>query len=85
MIWRRSFSRPGLAGLLACSLAVHAGPAHIEAAVPQARVIGGGVFTYFGVKIYTAELYAGAQGFAWDAPFALDLSAIHARVDPPAT
>jgi hypothetical protein len=62
-----------LVGLLACSLAAHAGPAHIDAAVPQARVIGSGVFTYFGMKIYTADLYAGAHGFKWEAPFALDL------------
>ncbi|WP_426195738.1 chalcone isomerase family protein [Massilia sp. DWR3-1-1] len=64
-----------LACLAACpapALAAPA-PAHIEAAVPQARVAGSGLFTYFGLKIYTAELLVGAAGYRPDAPFALDL------------
>lgn len=47
--------------------------APILSAVPQARLAGRGLFTYFGLKIYTAELFVGPQGFAAGAPFALDL------------
>ena len=53
--------------------AATAAPDHIEAAVPQARLAGTGLFTYFGMKIYTAELTVGARGYAPAAPFALDL------------
>lgn len=61
-----------LAMLLACAPAF-AAPAHIDAAVPQARLAGSGTFTYFGMKIYTAELFVGPQGYAPGAPFALEL------------
>ena len=57
---------------LAGPAALAASP-HIEAAVPQARVAGSGLFTYFGLKIYTAELHVGPKGYAPDAPFALEL------------
>ena len=56
----------------ACALA-HAAPSQVEQAVPQARLAGSGLFTYFGLKIYTAELHVGPQGYAPDAPFALEL------------
>jgi hypothetical protein len=59
--------------LAAVMSAAAAAPAHIEAAVPQARLAGTGLFTYFGLKIYTAELTVGPQGYAPSAPFALDL------------
>lgn len=60
--------------LLACLCGVAAAaPAHIEAAIPQARVAGSGLFTYFGIKVYTAELTVGPKGYAPGAPFALDL------------
>ncbi|WP_426112043.1 chalcone isomerase family protein [Massilia sp. PWRC2] len=48
-------------------------PAQVQAAVPQARLAGSGQFTYFGIKVYTAELFVGPKGYAADAPFALDL------------
>jgi hypothetical protein len=67
---RRLFAM--LALMLACALA-HAAPAHIEQAVPQARLAGSGTYTYFTMKIYTAELWVGPQGYAAGAPFALDL------------
>ena len=64
-----------LATLLACGAAgaMGAPPPHIDAAVPQARVAGSGTFTYFGMKIYSAELFVGPQGYVPNAPFALDL------------
>lgn len=46
---------------------------HIDAAVPQARLAGSGLYTWFGLKVYTAELYVGPKGYAPDLPFALDL------------
>jgi hypothetical protein len=55
-----------------CGLAA-AAPAHIEAAIAQPRVAGSGLFTYFGIKVYTAELTVGPKGYAPGAPFALDL------------
>jgi hypothetical protein len=64
------------AALLAClcwaGAALAASP-HIEAAVPQARLAGSGLFTWFGLKVYTAELYVGPKGYAPELPFALDL------------
>jgi hypothetical protein len=64
--------------LLALVLALAAGlamaaPAHIEAGVPQARLAGSGSYTYFMMKIYSAELWVGDQGYSPAAPFALDL------------
>lgn len=50
-----------------------AAPAHIEAALPHARLAGSGTYTYFALKIYTADLWVGDQGYRLDAPFALDL------------
>ncbi|MFL6711001.1 MAG: chalcone isomerase family protein [Massilia sp.] len=64
------------AALLACLCwagAVMAAAPHIEAAVPQARLAGSGLYTWFSLKVYTAELYVGPKGYAPDAPFALDL------------
>lgn len=59
--------------LSSCLGAASAAPAHIDAAIPQARVAGSGLFTYFGIKVYTAELTVGPKGYAPGAPFALDL------------
>jgi hypothetical protein len=50
-----------------------AAPAHIEAAVPHARLAGSGAFTFFAMKIYSAELWVGDAGYSPAAPFALDL------------
>lgn len=62
-----------LALLMAAGGAALAASAHIDAAVPQARLAGSGLFTYFGLKIYTAELYVGPRGYVPGAPFALEL------------
>lgn len=50
-----------------------AAPAHIESYLPQARQAGQGTFTYFGLKIYDAELWVGEKGYQAGAPFVLDL------------
>lgn len=57
---------------LACALA-QAAPSHIESALPHARLAGSGSYTYFTMKIYSAELWVGPQGYSPAAPFALDL------------
>ena len=68
---RRLFSL--LAALaFACSLA-QAAPAHIERALPQARLAGSGTYSFFTMKIYSAELWVGEKGYDNAAPFALDL------------
>lgn len=50
-------------------------PAHIEQHLPQARLAGEGVFTWFALRIYDAQLWVGEQGYRADgaAPFVLDL------------
>jgi hypothetical protein len=52
-------------------------PAHVERELGAARLAGQGVFTYFGLSIYTAELWVGPKGYrtaARDAaPYVLDL------------
>ncbi len=63
---------------LACCLAAQATPpAPVLAQLPQARLAGGGAFTWFTLDIYDAELWVGPQGYAaaapLAAPFVLDL------------
>ena len=53
--------------------AAHAGPAHIDSHLTQPRLAGQGAFTWFGLKIYDAELWVGQKGFQPDEPFVLDL------------
>lgn len=64
--------------LLCCCLGAQASPpAPVLAQLPQARLAGGGAFTWFTMAIYDAELWVGAQGYAAGAPlaapFVLDL------------
>lgn len=48
-------------------------PAHIVEHVPKARVAGAGTYTWFGLRIYDAELWVGDKGYQSDAPYVLDL------------
>ena len=50
-----------------------AAPPPVEEHVANAHLAGQGTFTYFGLKIYDAELWVGPQGVAAGSPFALDL------------
>ncbi len=50
-----------------------AAPAHIESHLTQPRLAGQGPFTWFGLKIYDAELWVGEKGYQPDQPFVLDL------------
>jgi hypothetical protein len=48
-------------------------PSHIDENVKQARLAGKGTYTWFGLRIYDAELWVGDQGCAGDAPYVLVL------------
>jgi hypothetical protein len=55
----------------------HAAPAPVDAHLTGARMAGEGSFRWFGLKIYSAQLWVGAQGYQANAPFVLDL--VYAR------
>ncbi|MEO7495380.1 MAG: chalcone isomerase family protein [Massilia sp.] len=49
-------------------------PAHIAAHIAQARLAGGGTFSWFTFRLYEAQLWVGDKGYQGPvAPFALDL------------
>ncbi len=52
-------------------------PAHIRLEIPRARLAGQDTFRWFGLSVYTAQLWVGPQGYRAQAPqatgFALDL------------
>ena len=55
--------------------AVAAPPAFVNVDVPEARLAGEGDYTWFGMRIYRAQLWVGAQGYqgaaSATAPFVL--------------
>ena len=59
--------------MLIASGAAQAAPAHIESHLTQPRLAGQGPFTWFGMKIYDAELWVGEQGYQPNQPFVLEL------------
>ena len=59
--------------MLAALSAVQAAPAHIESHLTQPRLAGQGPFTWFGMKIYDAELWVGDKGYQPNEPFVLEL------------
>ena len=63
--------------LLLALAGASAAPAPVDTHVPQARQAGSGTFTYFGMKIYEAQLWVGEKGYQSGAPFVLDL--VYAR------
>lgn len=58
--------------LLAASVAA-AVPGPVEEHLGQARLAGKGSFTWFGLRIYDAELWVGERGYQAGAPFVLEL------------
>ena len=63
-----------IALLLGAVPAARAAPPHIEQHVAQARLAGAGTFSWFGIKVYDAQLWVGEKGYQGSAaPFALDL------------
>ncbi len=73
--------RAGLALLLAIALAAPAAarqaPAHIGSEIAGAKLAGKGAYTYFGLDVYTAQLWVGSAGLRGEVPgtqaFALEL------------
>lgn len=59
--------------LCAAAGALAAAPAHVEENVSNARLAGKGPFTWFGMRIYDAELWVGEKGVQPDAPYVLEL------------
>jgi hypothetical protein len=62
-----------LAMLLMFASASAAAPAHIAEHLSAARLAGAGPFTWFGLRIYDAELWVGEKGYQAGAPFVLEL------------
>lgn len=54
-------------------LSAHAAPAHIDGHLSGARMAGQGPYTWFGLKIYDAELWVGEKGYQAGEPFVLEL------------
>ena len=52
---------------------VSAAPEYAAQELGGARLAGQGVYTWFGLTIYAAELWVGPQGYGAAAPFALEL------------
>ncbi len=67
---KRLFS---LAVMLIAFSAAHAAPAHVEAHLSKARLAGQGPFTWFGLRVYDAELWVGEKGYVPGEPFVLEL------------
>ncbi|MGC5704020.1 chalcone isomerase family protein [Pseudomonas sp. NFXW11] len=61
---------------LACALLLFCGAAHADwrDAVPEARMLGSGQFSWFGFKVYDARLWSPQRPLAADQPFALELT-----------
>jgi hypothetical protein len=60
--------------LMLCAIGgAWAAPTYIEQSLNQPRLAGKGVFTWFGLRIYEAELWVGEQGYLPGAPFVLEL------------
>lgn len=66
-----------LAAGLGPAAAAPSAPAYIARELPQARLAGAGGYSWFGLKIYRAELWVGEQGYRAGtpdaAPFVLEL------------
>lgn len=62
-----------LFAVLVASAPAHAAPAQIESHLTQPRLAGQGPFTWFGLKIYDAELWVGEKGYQPNQPFVLEL------------
>lgn len=62
-----------LFALLCAMGAAPAAPAHIQENLGAARLAGTGAYTWFGLRIYDAELWVDRQGYRADAPFVLEL------------
>jgi len=69
---RRS-SPPALFVLIVLLLATVPATADWRPALPEARQVGSGEFTWFGLSVYTARLWSAGSPQGWQEPFALEL------------
>jgi hypothetical protein len=73
----RAWWQAGVWALLLAMAPAWAAPAFVEVELGAARLAGQGAFTYFGLTIYTAELWVGPQGYRpaarEAAPYVLEL------------
>ena len=69
----RALLRCWLCVLLLAWAPAHAAPDYVTQELGEARLSGQGVFTWFGLTIYSAELWVGPQGYSATAPLVLDL------------
>ena len=75
----------GIRGISLCALmvmacmAIPANAATWRDELPQAKALGSGDLTWFGLRIYTAKLWSEQQPFNLNAPFALELT-YHRRI-----
>ncbi|MFJ4153697.1 chalcone isomerase family protein [Pseudomonas sp. NPDC089752] len=68
---RSSFQ--ALFALIALLVVIPAASADWRSALPAARQLGSGEFTWFGFTVYTARLWGADSPQGWQAPFALEL------------
>ncbi|WP_371875603.1 chalcone isomerase family protein [Duganella aceris] len=69
----RALLRWCLCALLLASGPLHAAPDYVTQELGNPRLSGQGTFTWFGLTIYSAELWVGPQGYSATAPLVLDL------------
>ncbi len=62
------------AALLVGGAPAQARPVELSSALPQAERIGAGAYQVLGLAIFDAALWAENGAFAWDAPFALEIT-----------
>lgn len=66
--------RPGLLCGVLLALLSNSAAAGWQQALPEARVVGSGEFSWFGFKLYNARLWSPVTPLAADTPFALELT-----------
>ncbi|WP_349974890.1 chalcone isomerase family protein [Pseudomonas sp. WHRI 8519] len=73
MAMRSSISALNLFVLTVALTALPPAVADWRPAVPDARTVGSGEFTWFGLRVYTARLWSAGSPQGWSEPFALEL------------
>jgi hypothetical protein len=70
-----SFASP-LRGVVVFCLLMAGSPvwADWRSELPEARLVGQGDFTWFGLRVYQARLWSSAATVNWEQPFALELT-----------
>lgn len=63
-----------LALTFAAAAPAAANPAELSSALPNAQKVGEAPYRLLGITVFNAELFAPAQSFSWQRPFALSLT-----------